>query len=73
MTVAERLLNKYGVIVRDDSYWNPLKQRYVKRYKMFSADGCPWDNGLTLRQCERECERYAEVLIKIKNLTKTEV
>ena len=33
---------------------------------MYSADGCWWDNGLTYNELLIECEKNAEMLLKIK-------
>ena len=62
----KRLEEKYGIKVVDDSFYNPLTKRYHKLYKMYSADGCPWENGLTYNKLQAECKQYAEVLLKIK-------
>ena len=35
------LEKKYGIKVVDDSFYSPLSGRFVKCYKMYSADGCP--------------------------------
>lgn len=52
----------YGVkIVKD---WNNGTKQF---YKMYTADGCQWENGLTLRGLNEECERWGEKLIAIKN------
>ena len=59
------LEKKYGIKVCDDSYYNPLG-RLVKRYKMYAADGCSWENGLTRDGVKKECERWADALISIK-------
>lgn len=64
------LEKKYGIKVRDDSYYSPLSGRFVKQYKMYSADGCPWENGLSREGVKRECEKWADALIDIKNTIK---
>ena len=62
-----QLEKKYGITIRDDSYYNPFTFKWVRAYKMFSADGCPWENGLrTIKAVEAECKRYAEALLNIK-------
>ncbi len=61
------LEKRYGVTIADDSYWNPLSGKYVKQYKMYSADGCLWENGLTtIKAVEEECRRYGDHLLHIK-------
>ena len=62
-----RLEKKYGIKILDDEIYNPLTGKTLKRYKMYSADGCPWQNGLTKEGIKKECEIYADRLIKIKN------
>lgn len=66
MTVIERLEKKYGIKVVDDSFFDPLSGRYVKRYKMYSADGCPWENGLTIKGLQAECREWGKALLEIK-------
>lgn len=33
---------------------------------MYSADGCPWENGLTLKGLQAECKTWADALLEIK-------
>ena len=66
MTSAQ-LEKKYGIAIRDDSFYNVITHRWVKMYKIFSADGCQWENGLrTIKAVEAECKRYADALLNIK-------
>jgi hypothetical protein len=66
MTIRQLEL-KYGIKVEDDSYYHPLLGRYVKQYKMYSADGCRWETGLpTVKAIENECKQWENVLINIK-------
>lgn len=59
---------KYGVSIDWDSYWSPLRQRFVRAYKVYSADGCPWENGLrTMKDVEAECKKWADALLSIKS------
>ena len=60
------LEEKYGIKIVGDSFYNPLTKKYHKLYRMYSADGCWWDNGLTYNELQAECEKNAEVLLKIK-------
>jgi len=62
----ERLEKKYGIKIVDDSYYNPRKNMTVTQYRIFSADGCPWENGLSYQGVFRECRDNAETLLKIK-------
>lgn len=62
-----RLEKKYGIKVFDDSYYNWLTGRFVRRYRMYTADGCSWDKGLTKDGVKFECERWGDEFIAIKN------
>ena len=66
------LEKKYGIKVRDDSYYHPLTGRYVRQYRMYSADWCPWAKGLSREGVKKECERWAKALIEIKNSVQRE-
>ena len=64
-----RLEKKYGIKIRDDSYYNPFG-RLVKLYKIFTADGCQWENGLHgLAGVEAECKKWEKELLEIKAAT----
>lgn len=66
MTRAQ-LEKRYGIHIADDSYVNPWTGKIVKAYKMYSADGCQWENGLhTIKRVEQECIKWADALIGIK-------
>lgn len=65
--MIEKLERKYGIKIEDDSYWHPLQQRFVKRYKVYSADGCSWDNNLTWRGLLAMLKEDAKALMDIKN------
>ena len=61
------LESKYGIKIVDDGYYNPLKHRYVKAYKIYSADGCCWEKGLSnLKEVQAECEEWSKQLLDIK-------
>ena len=67
MTRAQ-LEKKYGITLADDSYVHPLNGRFVKQYKMYLADGCPWEKGLrTIKAVEKECKEWEKQLLSIKN------
>ena len=58
---------KYGVTIADDSYYNPYTHKWVRQYKLYSADGCPWENGLrTLADVLRECQQWQLELLSVK-------
>lgn len=53
----KQLEEKYGVRIVKDDY----------EYRIYSADGCPWDRGFkTLKSVEEECKEWAKELIAIK-------
>ena len=62
-----QLEKKYGITIADDTFYSPRRSKFVKAYKIFSADGCPWENGLsTLKAIEKECEQWEDALLDIK-------
>ena len=66
MTIKQ-LEEKYGIRIVDDSFWNPLKAKFTKAYRIYSADGCPWTNGLrTIAKVEEECKQHEADLLAIK-------
>lgn len=68
MTRAQ-LEKKYGIKIANDSYYNPIRDKVVKLYKIYSADGCCWEKGLrTLKAVEAECKTWESQLLKIKNM-----
>lgn len=64
--------NKYGITVTNDSFTNPLTGKYQKRYKIYTADGCLWENGLTYRGLQQEIKASANIFLQIKANTLTE-
>lgn len=65
MTKAQ-IEKKWGVTIIDDSYFDGF-DRYVKAYRMYSADGCSWENGLrTIKAVEEECRKWSDALLGIK-------
>ena len=57
---------KYGIKIADDSYYS-MAGKFVKAYKIYSADGCPWENGLrNLKEVEKECKQWEKQLLSIK-------
>ena len=76
MATKKQLEKEYGIKIVDDSYYNPYSGRMVKQYRIYSADGCQWENGLkTLDAVRKECEEWATHLKAIKRteLTRKEM
>ena len=66
-----QLEKRYGIRIADDSYYNPYTFKWVKGYRIYTADGCQWENGLrTIKDVARECERWADAILKIKQSVK---
>lgn len=64
-----QLEKKYGIKIADDSWYNPFTFKWVKAYKIYSADGCPWAKGLkNLKAVENECKYWETALLKIKSV-----
>lgn len=61
------LEQKYGITVVEERWWNPLKNKPVKTYNIYSADGCSWEKGLTRVGVKKECQQWAEALLSIKD------
>lgn len=66
--MIERFEKKYEINIVDDSYWNPLQQRFVKRYRVYTADGCEWENNMTWRRLLAMLREDAEYLLEIKKV-----
>ena len=64
--MIERLEKKYGIKIEDDSYWHPLQQRWVKRYKVYTADGCEWENNMTWKRLLAMIREDKQYLLEIK-------
>lgn len=64
--------NKYGITVTNDSFTNPLTGKYQKRYKIYTADGCLWENGLTYQGLQQEIKTSGDIFLQIKANTLTE-
>lgn len=63
---ARQLEKKYGIRIADDSYYS-MTGKFVKAYKIYSADGCPWEKGLrTIKAVEQECKQWEKQLLAIK-------
>lgn len=59
---------KYGVKVVSEGHWfNDYTGKFVETFKMYSADGCCWEKGLSRKGVKAECEKWSKELLKIKN------
>lgn len=65
MSILE-MEQKYGIAIVDDSYWHPLQHRFVKQYRIYTADGCQWENGLSYKSLLKEVKENKEFFLKIK-------
>ena len=65
--VFQSLEKKYGIrIVSDGNIYNPYTGKSIERYKIFSADGCRWENGLSYKGVIAECKQWSQELLQIK-------
>ncbi len=64
--MIEKLEKKYGISIVDDSHWN--LNRYVKRYRVYSADGCEWENNMTWKRLLVMLREDADHLLSIKKI-----
>ena len=60
------LEKKYGVTVTEERWWNPLTDKPMKTYNIYSADENAWAKGLDRKDVKKECERWAKELLSIK-------
>lgn len=61
------LCQKYGIIIVSEGYhYNPCKGKSIETFRLYSADGCCWEKGLSRKDVKAECEEWAESLLKIK-------
>lgn len=58
--------SKYGITITNDSFTNPLTGKYQKRYKIYTADGCLWENGLTYRGLQQEIKTSGDIFLQMK-------
>lgn len=63
--MIENLKKKYHIHIVDDSFWHPMYGKYIKRYKIYTADGCPWENGLSYKSLLAECKKYGDTFLAI--------
>ena len=53
------LERKYGIkVVSEGEYYNPLTGKSKETFKIFTADGCCWEKGLSRKGVKRECEQW---------------
>ena len=64
--MIERLEKKYGIKIVDDSYWSPFSQKLLKRYKVYTADGCEWENNMTWKRLLTMIREDKPYLLEIK-------
>ena len=60
---------KYGVKVVSEGHYFTLDGRSVETFKMFTADGCCWEKGLSRAGVKKECEEWSAQLLDIKKLS----
>lgn len=67
MTMIERLEKKYGItVVSEGHHYNFHTGRSLETFKVYSADGCCWDKGLTKKGLQVMCKADHDALLKIK-------
>ena len=67
--MLQKMEEKYQIHIEDDSFCNPLTGRFYKRYRIYTADGCQWENGLTFRGLQAECKKFSDTFKKIASAT----
>ena len=68
MNGFKTLEKKYGItVVSEGIHWNQWSGKSVETFRMYSADGCPWEKGLSRKGVRLECERWANTLLDIKS------
>ena len=66
----KRIEKEYGIKVRDDSFYSPRTGRMVKCFKIFTADGCQWENGLSRQGVKDEVEEWGKAFKEIASKAK---
>lgn len=67
-TGFKTLEKKYGIkVVSEGTHYNSLTGRSFETFKMFSADKCCWEKGMSRKNVKAECEKWAKQLLEIKN------
>lgn len=61
------LEKKYGVkVVSEGKHYNPLTGKWIETFKMYSADKCCWNKGMSRKDVKLECEKWSKQLLSIK-------
>ena len=63
MYTIDRLEREYGIKVVKD-FVSAISGKQL--YKMYSADGCHWESGLSLKGLREECKEWEKELMEIK-------
>lgn len=67
MNGFKTLEKKYGItVISEGFHWNDFLGKRIETFRMYSADGCPWEKGLSKKGVRLECERWAKQLLAIK-------
>ena len=62
-----RIEKKYGIRVCEDRIYNPLTGREKVCYKIYTADGCHWENGLTKEGVKAEVAKWGDAMIEMRD------
>ena len=61
------LEQKYGVtVVSEGHHYHMYAGKSVETFKMYSADGCCWEKGLSRKGVKAECKEWHRALLEIK-------
>lgn len=66
MVGFKTLEKKYGITVVSEGYHYNLLGKSVETFKIYSADGCIWEKGLSKKAVKTECETWSRELLLIK-------
>ena len=67
------LEKKYGVKVVSEGYhYSIYRGKMVETFKMYSADGCCWEKGMSRGRVKAECEEWARHLFEVKAIVAAE-
>lgn len=69
MAISKTSLEKnYGLNIIHSPYWSITKQRIMTGYEVYTADGCHWGSFSTIKQIEKECQKYGKDFMNIKKM-----